>query len=224
MDNRAKVQITDSFEDEGNIYKRASSHDFSTVLYRTNEKVRAIIGNDDEAAKLINEGCYYYDIGNYSDAHRNYSWCLNRYPQLLEQFFYYLRVCEHVLSIPLLHEEKTYVDRFERYKNAPKWRRWLLKKTDIKIRCKWCGRYTKFIHPDVPTYGSSLSTFGVNNCVKCGRMYPMPSWQWDSPDGRAYSYYRKSFGNGKDDIKFYEEFEEDYEPVPRNSVLDQANR
>jgi hypothetical protein len=42
-------------------------------------------------------------------------------------------------------------------------------------------------------------------------MYPMPSWTWDSPDGRAYSYYRMSFK----EEEFYNEFELDYDPNPR---------
>lgn len=219
MNDRIKMKITDSFEDGAAVHKRSSSDDFSTIVYRTNEKVRAIIGGNDEAAKLINEGCYYYDRGDYSDAQRNFSWCLNKYPQLNEHFFYYLRICQRVLNTPLLHEEKVYAEKFKCYRNASKLRKWLLTKPDVKARCKWCGRYTEFIPPNVPTHGTSLLTFGLNNCRLCGRMYPMPSWEWDSPDGRAYNYYRMSFGNSKDDIKFYEEFESDYEPVPKNSLF-----
>jgi hypothetical protein len=38
------------------------------------------------------------------------------------------------------------------------------------------------------------------------------SWMWDSPDGRAYSYYRRSFA--PENKQFYDEFLRDYEPNP----------
>ena len=75
-------------------------------------------------------------------------------------------------------------------------------------RCKRCGRYTPYIDPDTPTFGFDTS---ANSCRACGRMYPMPSWMWDSPDGRAYSYYRMSFK----EEEFSDEFEHDYDPRPR---------
>lgn len=214
MNDRMRMQVTDSFEDGGKIHKRATSHDFSTVVYRTNEKIKTIIGDNKDASNLMNEGCYYYEIGNYSDALKNFSWCLEKYPALNEQLFYYIRICKKVLEAPLLQEEKVYAAKLERYRNSPKWKRWLYKKPEFRVRCKWCGRYTKYVHPNKPTFGCSLSTFGENNCGKCGRMYPLPSWDWDSPDGRAYSYYRMSFG---EDTDFYNEFEKDYEPIPKNA-------
>jgi len=95
-----------------------------------------------------------------------------------------------------------------RYRALPKWLRWTMLGFEFRMRCKWCGRYTRYIHSDVPTFGFDTL---ANSCSFCSRMYPMPSWLWDSPDGRAYSYYRMSF-SGDD---FYEEFELDYDPKPR---------
>jgi hypothetical protein len=75
------------------------------------------------------------------------------------------------------------------------------------FRCKWCGNFTAYVDPNEPTFGMFSDS---NSCSICGRMYPMPSWMWDSPDGRSYSYYRESFI----DVEFYEEFESDYKPQP----------
>ena len=44
--------------------------------------------------------------------------------------------------------------------------------------------------------------------------YSVPSWMWDSPDGRAYSYYRQSFLLGNGGKEFYSEFLVDYDPNP----------
>lgn len=223
MNEPAKISITDTFEDEGIIHKRASSHDCSTIARRANDKIRSIIGNDKEAEKIMAESVYYYENGDYSNALQNFSWCLNKYPQLNECLFYFIRICNQVLNIPLLHEEKLYKDKFDRYLKTPKWRRGLRSKPEFKVRCKWCGRYTSYVHPDKPTFGFSLSIFGENNCGNCGRMYPMPSWGWDSPDGRAYSYYRMSFGNEINDMEFYSEFEKDYNPNPKVNICGDAD-
>ena len=69
-----------------------------------------------------------------------------------------------------------------------------------------CGKWD----PNVPTFGFTHD----NDCGHCGRMYPMPSWVWDSPCGRAYSYFRSSH-NSKE---FDEEFEQDYEVEKRREI------
>lgn len=148
-----------------------------------------------------------YDVGYYGEALKYLTWLLERMPGLEPYLFYYRRVCEHVLAIPLIEEEVRYENKLAKYRALPKWRRKISSKFDFHIRCKWCGRYIRHIHPDKPTYGFADLE---NSCQYCGRMYPMPSWEWDSPDGRAYSYYRMSFSNEE----FYEEFEQDYIPKP----------
>lgn len=212
MGERTRIQITDFFEDEGEIHKRGSSHDFSTAVHRNNEDMKAIIGDDKDTNKFVHEGCLYYERGDYADALKNLSWCLEKYPTLSEWLFYYIRRCKKALEMPLLVDEKDYVAKLERYRNSPKWIRWLFKKPEFRVRCKWCGRHARYVQPNKPTFGGSVSIFGQNNCEVCGRMYPMPSWDWDNPEGRAYSYYRMSFGS---DAEFYREFEEDYDPNPK---------
>lgn len=66
------------------------------------------------------------------------------------------------------------------------------------IRCKYCGKYTDYINPNVPTYGTTSG----NNCSKCGRSYPIPDFYWDGWEGSDYMENRKSVY----DEKFYNEY------------------
>jgi hypothetical protein len=50
------------------------------------------------------------------------------------------------------------------------------------VRCKYCGRYIRYIDPDTPRLASAIT----NNCHYCGRMYPVPDFYWDSWEGLEY--------------------------------------
>ncbi len=147
-----------------------------------------------------------YTNGNYFNSLTLYNKVSNQFPVLNESLFYYMRCCDRVKSIPLLDKELQ-IDKLLKHLDYDLEKLSQELETFI-IRCKWCGRYTEYIDPDEPTFG--LMTYS-NSCQYCNRMYPTPSLVWDSPDGRAYSYFRGSFI--EDD--FYFEFEEDYEPIPR---------
>ncbi|OGP67009.1 MAG: hypothetical protein A2031_05390 [Deltaproteobacteria bacterium RBG_19FT_COMBO_43_11] len=193
---------------EGKKQPRASGTDFNTLSLRHVEVILNLPGfqeNKELVAWIGGFSRMYYKQGEYAKAQQYLKWSLKRMPALEPYIFYYIRVCEHVLSIPLTNEEAQYETKLTRYWALPKWLRWTMPSFKYHMRCKWCGRYTRYIHPDVPTFG--INTL-ANACLCCGRMYPMPSWLWDSPDGRAYSYYRMSF-SGDD---FYVEFERDYDP------------
>jgi len=185
--------------------------DFDTLPSRHIEAILNLPGflKDKELTERMGYARVYYDQGEYAKAQQYLKWSLKRMPALEPYIFYYIRVCARVLSIPLTKEEVRYEAKLARYRALPKWLRWTMPGFELQVRCKWCGRYTQYIHPNVPTFGVTSS---ANSCLfHCGRMYPMPFWMWDSPDGRAYSYYRESFS----DDKFYEEFERDYDPKPR---------
>ena len=183
--------------------------DFESLLSRHIEVIFNLprFQEDKELVGWLGYSRVYYDQGEYGETLQYLKWSLRRMPALEPYIFYYIRVCAHVLSIPLTEEEMQYEAKLSRYLTLPRWLRWTMPGFEFHMRCKWCGRYTHYIHPDVPTFG--FDTY-ANSCLFCGRMYPMPSWLWDSPDGRAYSYYRMSF-SGDD---FYEEFERDYDPKP----------
>lgn len=203
--------ISDRYLDsEGNEQVRASSEDFETLPTRHMQAVENVPGfeQDGEVIQWMSRAVSHYERGDYAQASQYMTWSLNRIPDFESHLFYYLRICNRVLSIPLTAEEEKYKAKLERYRRLPKWLKWFMPRLEIRMRCKYCGRYVPYVHPDTPTFGFDRT---ANSCRVCGRMYHMPSWMWDSSEGRAYSYYRGSF-EGED---FYEEFEADYDPMPR---------
>ena len=202
--------MTDSYTHDGNQHQRASREDFETLPRRVMEVLERIPGFEGNAEIIdyMTQVLGLYERGDYYEAHKYLIASLERLPAFEPYLLYYIRVCERVLAIPLTREEKQYEAKVKQYLRHSKWLRKFTKAPLLKIRCKWCGRYTDYIDPDTPTFGFDLL---ANSCRVCGRMYPVPSWVWDSLDGRAYSYYRMSF---KEDA-FYEEFERDYNPMPQ---------
>lgn len=150
----------------------------------------------------------YYNAGEYGKALQYLTWLLKKRPNLKPYIFYYIRVCKRVVSVSLTKAESKYEAKLARKRALPKWLKWMVVLGEVLARCKWCGHYTRWVDPNKPTFGFATS---ANCCASCNRMYPMPCWIWDSPDGRAYSYFRGSFGA---DEKFYQEFERDYDPRP----------
>jgi tetratricopeptide (TPR) repeat protein len=210
MENAIRRSVSEHYLDlEGKKQTRASGTDFETLPSRHIDEILNLPGfqEDKELIEWIGYSRAYYDQGEYAKAQQYLKWSLKRMPVLEPYIFYYIKVCEHVLSIPLTKEEVQYEAKLSRYRALPKWLRWTMPGFEFRMRCKWCGRYIRYIHPDVPTFGFDTL---ANSCLFCSRMYPMPSWMWDSPDGRAYSYYRMSF-SGDD---FYKEFEQGYDPTP----------
>ena len=66
------------------------------------------------------------------------------------------------------------------------------------VRCKYCGHYTSYINPNEPTFGFA----NTNSCEHCGRMYAMPTLQWDCWEGLDYMEKRHSVP----DKEFYSEY------------------
>jgi hypothetical protein len=149
-----------------------------------------------------------YDAGDYSEALQVLKWSLQRMPSIEPYLFHYVAVCEQVMAVPITPAERQYEEKRARSRALPRWCRWMTGSEERQVRCKYCGRYTPYIDPNTPTFGFRTA---ANGCSACGRMYPMPSWMWDSPEGRIYSYTRVSFN----DEAFYQEFERDYRPLPR---------
>ncbi len=208
--NAMPLPVSEHYLDlKGENQKRASGTDFETLPSRHIEVILNLPGfqEDKELVSRIVYSNTCYDKGEYYKTQQHLKWSLERMPALEPFIFYYIRMCKYVLSIPLTKEEVQYEDKLASYRALPKWLKWTMRGFVFRMRCKWCGRYTRYIYPDEPTFGFDTSS---NSCSFCNRMYPMPSWLWDSPDGRAYSYYRMSFSGDE----FYEEFERDYAPIP----------
>jgi hypothetical protein len=202
--------MTDVYEYDGNQYQRASREDFQTLPERVMEAVESIPGfeGNDELINYMTQSVDLYTRGEYSEAKKYLIASVDRIPEFKPYLLHYIRLCERVLAMPLTRDDKRYAADATRYLSRASWLRKFFRAPLLKMRCKWCGRYTPYIDPDTPTFGFDTL---ANSCRFCGRMYAMPSWVWDSPDGRAYSYYRMSF---KEEV-FYSEFETDYDPIPR---------
>jgi hypothetical protein len=219
----AKRKMSLEFIDsDGQVQKRSSSADFDSLPQRHIDNLLTIPGLDkDEKLQIwLGSARDAYDGGWYKRALKYIEMSLERQPELDAYLFYYKKICEHVISIPLNKDEKLYEIKRQKIVNRigylPLWARRLiarLKQEDLMfIRCKWCGKYTKFVSPNDNSFG--FISGGNNSCSSCGMSYPAPSWMWDSPDGRAYSYYRQSFPTDKGGKKFYNEFLKDYDPNP----------
>ncbi len=186
--NSKRYPVSDKYFDaEGTEVLRGSYTDFESLPSRHLDILNTIVPNFENDKELLGKlelAAHNYEKANYESALNYLNWLLIK-ETLLEPFlFYYKKICERVV---LVHPIATTAEN--------------------KFRCKWCGSFTSYVNPNESTFGLFS---GSNSCSSCGRMYPMPSWLWDSPDGRAYSYYRQSFI----EEPFYEEFEEDYEPNP----------
>lgn len=215
-------RMSDHYVDDNGVRRRRGSEDFASLPERHQAVVERVPGfeGDAELIAWMTHARAYYEYGLYRDALRYLILALERLPAFEPYLFYYVRVCKQVLAAALTPKEARFEKRVNRYLSLPTWLKYLLPKMKREVRCKWCGRYGPYVDPDTPTFG--FDRF-ANSCGRglaglprigaafCGRMYHMPTWLWDSPDGRAYSYYRMSFA----DDAFYEEFERDYDPDPR---------
>jgi hypothetical protein len=54
-----------------------------------------------------------------------------------------------------------------------------------RLRCQWCGRYIAYTMPTTSFHPLSRES---ELCEWCDRIFPMPSWQLDSPEGRLKRY------------------------------------
>ncbi|MFS8159129.1 MAG: hypothetical protein ACMG6E_02740, partial [Candidatus Roizmanbacteria bacterium] len=176
--------------------------------------------SDDELKAWLGAAMNSYDSGWYAKALKYIDMSLDKSPDLEPYLSYYKKTCKRVLSIPL-HEDEIKCEHRRRsltsvMKFFPQLIRRLIgaiwRKDLLTLRCKWCGRHMIYINPNDNSLG--FIARGVNSCKNCGMSYPMPTWMWDSPDGRAYSYYRQSFPLGEGGKQFYDEFLEDYNPKP----------
>lgn len=216
---KVKREVCLEFTDtDGQMEKRSSGADFDSLSQRHIDVLSQVPGLDeDEELKIwLGTAMDTYNGGWYERSLKYLSKSLDRSQNLEPFIFYYIRVCERVLATELTESEILYKNKLQRYINRrsslPKWLHWLLPNIDLKVRCKWCGKYTKFVSPNDNSFGFIAG--GINSCKLCGMSYPAPSWMWDSPDGRAYSYYRQSFPTGRGGEQFYAEFLEDYDPKP----------
>lgn len=146
-----------------------------------------------KAIVCVNMASDAYDAGMYKEALDMLERAVAEAPKLVDLVFYYQKVCRRVLQEPLQDDEKIYEKKLHRYRRRPRWLRVMQtlfgRDFPFYVRCKWCGRYTPWVDPNKPTFGFNPNT---NSCWSCRGPYHAPSWIWDSPTGRSYSYHRMS--------------------------------
>lgn len=213
----AKRKIGLKFKDEhGKTVTRSTSDDFQTLPHRHLRVVYDIKGvkGNPEVIDLLDTSLNLYEVGQYSAALDCIKKLIKLLPALEPFLFYYKKICSRVLAVQPYRNDIEYEINLEREQSKSRLAKaFKPNNLEARLRCKWCGHYTRYVDPNEATFGFALSS---NMCNVCGHMYPMPSWMWDSPDGRAYSYYRLSFGglSGEDGKIFYSDFLGDYSPKP----------
>ncbi len=192
-----KLRVSREFQlPNGDESPRASMDDLTTFHQRIFGRIRDIMG-DEAAISTANSAVNAYNSGKYDEALKHFRKALKITSAIEEEIYPHLIICQRVVAIEKNYEDGRYEQRlsswesslFRRFRASPQ----------MEIRCKYCGHYTRYIDPD-----QGLAYFGTNNCDHCFRGYPAPDFVWDSLDGQAYIYYRRSVS----EEEFYEEFEE----------------
>ena len=152
--------------------------------------------SEDAAERTIAPGYFAYNAGRYEEALELFARAIKIAPNVEEELYPHLIVCRRVISMSKDYQDGFYEESLNRWKSS--FLRRFRKSPPLKLRCKYCGHYTEYISPN-NGWG-----WAGNKCHRCGREYPMPDFLWDSIDGQAYIYYRRSVS----EQKFYREFEE----------------
>ena len=191
-----KPRVTREFElSNGRRVPRASMEDIPTMGQRVLERMLRVI-SDEEVNRTLALGHNAYNSGKYEDALTHFEEAIEIAPSIEEELYPHLIICRRVLRIEKDYRDALYEERLYRWESSL-FRRFR-KSPELQIRCKYCGHYTEFIHPN-DGWGWS-----GNQCYRCAREYPMPDFLWDSLDGQAYIYYRRAASGWK----FYREFEQ----------------
>jgi len=109
--NAIRRSVSEHYLDlEGKKQTRANAADFQSLPSRHIEAILNLprFQEDKELVGWIGYSRAYYDRGEYAKAQQYLKWSLKRMPALEPYIFYYIRVCEHVLSIPLTKEAVQY--------------------------------------------------------------------------------------------------------------------
>lgn len=186
---------------EGGTAPRASFQDVPTFHRRIFGRIGNHMRSGDPDRTVI-PGVNAYNYGRYEEAWEHFSHAIALAPAVEEDLYPHLTICRRVLDTPKDNEDRHYEEQIRRWKSVVPPFRWVLKRPVNKLRCKYCGHYTPYVDPM-----AGLAYLGTNNCQKCGRGYPTPDFVWDSLDGQAYTYYRRSVR----EQAFYQEFEEVFE-------------
>jgi hypothetical protein len=149
----------------------------------------------DWAIGQFNEAVSYYDVGRYEHAAGIFLSMREVEPKTETVTWPYIEVCLRVISKPVVPEDAVMEKEMQWQWWAAatgSWNPKFLNGSQLPfIRCKYCARYISYQgHND------------DNNCPRCARSYPSPSYYWDSVPGQTYIFYRRSVKENE----FYQEF------------------
>lgn len=208
--NRVKPKISTEYKDsDGEQGTRSLMSDFQTLRARIFIRVQKAIG-DKESNRIVLPGINAYNTAEYDKALVYFNESIKQHPEITEELRPHIIICNRVLSTALTIEDINYRETFTKWERIPRLLKYFRRTPDFKIRCKYCGHYTYYYHPE-----QGLAYLGTNNCQICGRGYPSPDFAWDGIDGQAYIYYRHSVT----EAEFYKEFEKEYNVFPDHNYF-----
>lgn len=179
------------------------------------DKIHAIIPNEDDRRALSYILVSFYECGDYETALRKLTAFVEAVPSAIDVAWPYLKCCRNVCGTIENPADEDQERSFRRWLSLravlPYWLfKFFFRPRPTSMRCKYCGRYARYIHPNdgVAYFGG----VGGNNCNVCNRGYPMPSLMWDSVGGQAHMFYRRSVT----DRAFYEDIKQSFDVVNVN--------
>jgi len=206
------MKITVNFEKpDGSEGLRSTHEDADSLPRRIFIRLVNLMAEGDYN-KTITPGGEAYNHGQYEEALEKFQEAISLCPQIEEELRPHIEICNRVLTINKNKEDLEYEKAGSQWNAKPQIIRWFLQKSApiFKIRCKYCGRYTPYIDPYC-----GVAYLDQNNCMKCGRGYPVPDFVWDGIDGQAFIYYR----NSVTEKEFYKQFSDRYNPNPDHTYF-----
>lgn len=188
-----RPRVTPTFQlPDGGTGHRGSSEDVPTLHRRLFGRLSEKMTRADADGILI-PGVNAYNAGSYESALSYFTSVVQRAPGAEEDLYPHFIICRRVINVVLDEQDRAYTAIRDSWRN-----RFLssLRLSNLRweIRCKYCGHYTSYLDPMSPAY--------LNKCERCERTYATPDFVWDSLDGQAYIYYRRSVP----EESFYHEF------------------
>ena len=169
--------------------------DVPTFNQRVFGRILEVMG-EEASNTIVIPGANAYNQGLYEEALERFSEAIEIAPNVEEELYPHLLICRRISGISMDDRDDRYKESVNRWESS--FFRRFRKSPPREIRCKYCGHYTDFIHPNNGWGWSG------NKCRRCSREYPTPDFLWDSIDGQAYIYYRGSVS----EPEFYREFEQ----------------
>lgn len=214
IEHRVKPKISTEFTmPDGTTGTRAHMEDFQTLRERIIFRLLLALG-DDAGSRHVLPGIKAYNNADYESALAYFTKAVVEHPEISEELRPHIRICKRVLTSALTPDDITYRDAFLKWERLPRFIKYFRRRAPSlkvrKVRCKYCGHYTPYIHPE-----RGLAYFDENNCELCRRGYPVPDFSWDGIDGQAYIYYRHSVTESE----FYKEFEDEYDVNPDHTFF-----